>query len=118
MHRDRGVSSLLVSAVVLVVLVLAGAGSLIAGYAVSAHRARGAADLAAVSAAGRHSSGGEGCPAARRVAEAHGASVRRCTEVGDRIDFVISVEVAVPVRAPAPGLPTEAVARAHAGRLN
>ncbi|OYN98708.1 Rv3654c family TadE-like protein [Enemella evansiae] len=117
MNRERGAATLAVAGALLLLLVLTGAGSVIAGYLVAAQRARGAADLAAVSAAARHAAGAPGCPTAQRLAAAQGASVLRCTETGDTIDFVVSVEVAIPVDAPVPGLPTRATGRAHAGRL-
>lgn len=117
MKRERGAATLAVAGALLMLLVLTGAAAVVAGYLVATHRARGAADLAAVSAAGRHAAGLPGCPVAHQLATVHGATLRRCTEVGDGIDFVVSVEVAVEVAVPAPGLPTRITARAHAGRV-
>lgn len=117
MNRERGAATVAVAGALLVLLVFTGAGTVVAGYLVAAHRARGAADLAALSAAGRHAAGAPGCPPSTQVAAAQGATVLRCTETGDAVDFVISVEVSVPVPAPAPGLPTSVTGRAHAGRL-
>ncbi|MET9621244.1 MULTISPECIES: Rv3654c family TadE-like protein [unclassified Streptomyces] len=87
------------------------------GQAVAArHRAGGAADLAALAAAGRAALWGErdACAAAARVAGAQGAALVRCSVRGDVADVTATVRVgpyAPVVRARAgpaealPGLP-------------
>lgn len=84
------------------------------GAAVSAtHRARAAADLAALSAASVAVSGsGDPCAVAGAVARANGASLRQCVSAPD---LSVQVSAAAPVMVRLPGLPTEAIGRARAG---
>jgi secretion/DNA translocation related TadE-like protein len=90
----------------------------VAGYLVAAHRARGAADLSALSGAGAYQRGADPCAAARRTAGANGGRVTACDRVGDQIGFVVSVTVVVEVRVLLPGLPRTMGARAHAGPVH
>jgi secretion/DNA translocation related TadE-like protein len=114
----RGSGTVLMAGVMGVVGVLFVVALLVAGYLVAAHRARGAADLAALSGAGRYQQGGDPCAAAGRTAAANGARVTSCDRVGDRVGFVVSVTVVVDVRALLPGLPRTVAARAHAGPVH
>ncbi len=91
---------------------------LLAGYLVAVHRARGAADLAALSAAAAYQQGSDPCTQARRIAVANKARVVGCKLVGDPIDFVVSVSVVVQVGTRVPGLPRRVPARAHAGPVD
>jgi secretion/DNA translocation related TadE-like protein len=86
-----------------------------ATYLTAIQRARGAADLAALSGAVAIQSGADGCSVARRVAQANQSTAVSCDQAGDSIDFVISVRVARAVRLGIPGLPTKITAVAHAG---
>jgi secretion/DNA translocation related TadE-like protein len=105
-----------------VVLSLAWAAVIIAGYLVAEHRARSVADLAALSGASAvqrgdqpgEIGGDQGCAVARRMAERQGATAR-CSHVGDAIDFVVTVTATVPVPVTFPGLPGEVSATGHAG---
>jgi secretion/DNA translocation related TadE-like protein len=112
---DRGSASVLLAAVMGVVVVLAGVAVLVAGYEVAQRRARAAADLAAVSAAAAQAEGQDACAQARRTARDNGATVLRCSTVGDPVEYVVSVRVAVGVRSTLRGLPSRVVAEAHAG---
>lgn len=114
---ERGSATLLVVAAAGVVLTLALATGVLAGYLVAFHRARQAADLAAVSGAAQAAQSVPGCPAAERIARANGASRVTCDQVGDAVEYVVSIEVKVPVQPAIRGLPTEVPARADAGRL-
>ena len=114
----RGSGTLLMAGVMGVVGVLFVVALLVAGYLVAAHRARGAADLSALSGAGTYQQGGDPCTAARRTAGANGARVTACDRVGDQVGFVVSVTVAVDVRVLLPGLPRAVAARAHAGPVH
>ena len=78
---------------------------LISGYLLGYHRARAAADLAALSGAAAIQQGRDGCAEARRLAAANGARLADCDQVGDQVDFVITVRVTVAVRSRMPGLP-------------
>lgn len=101
--------------VMAVILALSLAGICIAGYLVAATRARTAADLAALSGATAYADGQDACAAARRNARANGASVVLCNQVGDAVDFVVTVRAQVRVGVRVPGLPTTSTAVAYAG---
>ena len=112
---QRGSASVLVAAVMGVVVVLTGVALLVAGYEVAQHRARAAADLAAVSGAVAFAAGRDACDQARRTARDNDATVLSCSTVGDPVEYVVSVRVALPVRSRVRGLPTRVVGEAHAG---
>lgn len=107
---------MLMIGVMAVVMAVAWGATVIAGYLVAGHRATSIADLAALSGASAFAGGGDGCETARRMAERQRATAR-CRQVGDRIDFVITVTAVVRVPAAAPGLPTEVTAVGHAGPI-
>ena len=65
---ERGAATVLMVGVLAVVMLLSGAAMVIAGYEVGHHRARAAADLAALSAASAFAQGADGCAQARRTA--------------------------------------------------
>jgi secretion/DNA translocation related TadE-like protein len=98
-----------------VVVALSGVAMLSSGYLLGYHRARGAADLAGLSGAVAYQQGRDGCAEARRLAVANGARLAGCDQVGDLVDFVITVRVTVAVRSTMPGLPTTISAEAHVG---
>lgn len=117
-RRDgRGSASVLVAGLLGVLVVLSGAALLVAGFAVAHHRARAAADLAAVSGATVFAQGSDACQQARRSAQDNGAAVVSCEQVGDQVDYVVTVRVAVTVRTRVPGLPEQVQALAHAGSV-
>jgi secretion/DNA translocation related TadE-like protein len=114
-HDDEhGSGSMIMISVIVVVMMLASAATIIAGYLVAGHRAKAAADLSAISGASAVLSGNEGCATARRIAGRQRASAT-CTQVGDAIEFVITVTAAVEVPVTFPGLPSLIEATAHAG---
>ena len=106
---------MLMIGIMTVVLLLALAGVCLAGYLVAVHRARAAADLAALSGAATYARGGDSCVAATRVAVGNGARLVSCGTVGDRVDFVVTVRVEVRSSTGVRGLPTRIPAVAHAG---
>jgi len=112
---DRGSASVLVVGLMGVVVVLVGVALLVAGYEVAQHRARAAADLAAVSGAAAFAEGRDACGQARRTADDNGAAVLSCSTAGDPVEYVVSVRVALGVRSRVPGLPDRVVGEAHAG---
>jgi secretion/DNA translocation related TadE-like protein len=112
---ERGSGTMLMVGVLGVLLALGSATIWAAGYLAAAHRARAAADLAALSAAVAIGTGADGCAVARRLAADNGTRLSACDRVGDQIDFVVSVQVVRPVRTGVPGLPAEVTAAAHAG---
>jgi secretion/DNA translocation related TadE-like protein len=107
----------MMAAIMSVVIALGAAATVVAGYLVSHHQARSAADLAALSGAAAFSRGDDACTQARRTARANGARATRCNQVGDEVDFVVTVRVVVEVRVRSPGLPRRVEAEAHAGRV-
>jgi secretion/DNA translocation related TadE-like protein len=106
---------MLMIGVLAVVLMLSVSGVVVAGYLVAAHRVRTAADLAALSGAAAQASGSDGCPAARSNARSNGARLVECGQVGDSVDFVVTVRAEVEVDVLFPGLPKRLRAVAHAG---
>lgn len=98
-----------------VVVAMSGVAMLISGYVLGYHRARAAADLAGLSGAVGYQQGRDGCAEARRLAAANGARLAGCDQVGDLVEFVITVRVTVAVRSRMPGLPRTISAEAHAG---
>lgn len=112
---ERGGGSVLMLGVCVVVIMFGYVAMIICGYAIAAHRARAAADLAALSGATIASEGGDPCDSARRNARAHLARITSCERVGDQIDFVVSVTASVATLMQVPGLPERVSAVAHAG---
>ena len=98
-----------------VVMMLSYAAMIISGYVIAGHRARAAADLAALSGATAASQGGDPCGTAHANAASHRARVVTCERVGDQIDFVVTVTASVTVTLTAPGLPTTVSSVAYAG---
>jgi secretion/DNA translocation related TadE-like protein len=98
-----------------VVMMFGFAAMIIAGYLTAVHRARSAADLAALSGAAAVSAGGDACDQARRTARSNTTVVVACDRVGDQIDFVVTVRVAAPVALSMPPLPRAVEALAHSG---
>ena len=101
-----------------VVVALSSAALVIAGYAVGYHRARAAADLSALSGAAALQQGREPCAQAALTAKQNGARVGRCNQVGDAVDFVVTVRVSVAVSTRIPRLPRIVAVEAHAGPVH
>jgi secretion/DNA translocation related TadE-like protein len=117
-RSERGSATMLMIGLMAVVVLLSATAMLVAGYLVGQHRARAAADLSALSAAAAFQSDGDGCAQARQTARHNGAQVTRCDRVGDRVDWVVTVRVAVLTRTRVPGLPRAVTAEAHAEPTN
>jgi secretion/DNA translocation related TadE-like protein len=115
--NERGSATVLMAAIMGLVVTLGGAAMVIAGYLVGHHRARSAADLAALSGAAAHVRGQDVCAEARRIARQNGAKAIRCNWVGDDIDFVVTVRTSVSTPSGLPGLPRSVEAEAYAGRV-
>lgn len=112
---ERGAGTLLTLAAIAVVVVLTVALVVITTYLAVAHRARGAADLAALSAAVRVPDGGDACAAAERVAGRNNVAVTDCVVAGDRVEWAVEVHVAAELPELLPGLPDQVPAVARAG---
>lgn len=112
---ERGSATALMIGIMGVVVALSSAALVIAGYALGFHRARAAADLSALSAAAAFQQGREPCAQAALTAKRNGARVDRCSQVGDAVNFVVTVRVSVVARTRIPNMPRTVAAAAHAG---
>lgn len=115
---ERGSATTLMVGVMGVVVALGSAALVIAGYAVGYHRARAAADLSALSGAAAFQQGSEPCAQAALTAKQNGARVVRCSQVGDAVDFVVTVRVSVVAGTRIPRMPSTVAAEAHAGPVH
>lgn len=116
-HRgERGAATSLVVGAIAIVLTVSLAIGIVTGYLLATHRVRQAADLAALSGAQRLAGGESGCSVAEATARANGARVANCTEVGDALEFAVTVEARVDVTPAIAGLPPEVSATSSAGR--
>src|SRR4029450_12067207 len=98
-------TSVLMAGIMGVVVALSSTALVIAGYAVGYHRARAAADLSALSGAAAFQQGPDPCVQAALTARHNGARVDRCSQVGDAVDFVVTVRVSVVTRTRMPHMP-------------
>ena len=114
-RSELGSATALMVGIMGVVVALSSAVLVIAGYAVGYHRARAAADLSALSGAVAFQQGREPCAQAAVTAKQNGARVVRCDQVGDAVDFVVTVRVSVGADMRLPYLPRTVAAVAHAG---
>ena len=117
-RSERGGASVLVVGMLGVVVALSSAALVIAGYAVGYRRARAAADLSALSGAVAFQQGRDPCGQAALTARHNGALLDRCSQVGDAVDFVVTVRVSVEARTRIPKLPRTVTAEAHAGPVH
>lgn len=115
LHDERG-AGLGLWACGLLLCSLAFAAVIVMGlFQVAQHRAEGAADLVALTAARAQDQGTQtACDAARRAADAGGVALISCAVRGDALAFAVTVEVTADAGAPW-GVPLNAQARAHAG---
>ena len=112
---EFGSASVLMVGIMGLLMGLSSAALVIAGYAVGYHRARAAADLSALSGAAAFQQGRDPCAQAALTARHNGARVDRCSQVGDVVDFVVTVRVSVEARTRMPQMPSTVAAEAHAG---
>lgn len=109
-RRERGGASLLVVAAMGAIMVLTLSGLVLAGVVLATHRARSAADLAALAGAQRLQDAvpaEAACAQAQRVAQRNGAQIQQCAVEG------MDVEVTAVVRVRT--WPSNASGRARAG---
>lgn len=117
-RSELGSASVLMAGILGVVVALSSAALVIAGYAVGYRRARAAADLSALSAAAAIQDGRDACTQAALTARQNGARVEGCSQVGDAVDFVVTVRVSVLAGNRLPQLPRTVAAEAHAGPVS
>lgn len=90
---DRGSATVWSVGAIALLCVVFGIGLALGQAVVDRHRAAGAADLAALAAAGHWAEGGDAaCARADEVARAHGTRLVRCAIVGDTSDVTAAVE--------------------------
>lgn len=106
---------MLAMSVVIFMLSLTAVVAVFGRYIVAGHRAAAAADLAALAGAQAYGTGQDGCGTARSYAASNDQLLAGCSVVGDRMDFVLSVRISVPVPTRVPLLPGRVTATAHAG---
>ena len=95
---DRGSVAVVTLGVISVVLLLTISGLVLASAVLSSHRARAAADLAALAAAGaltRGESAGTACELAAAVAAANHGRVQQCVASGMEVRLSVAVPAAV-----------------------
>ena len=118
-RRDERGSGTVLAAAVMLVLLAVGVGVVgYAGYAVTAHRAAGAADVVALSGAHARARGSDPCRAAHQSARANQVELADCTVAGDEVDYAITVTVVRSHPRALPGLPTSVRVSAVAGALS
>ena len=113
---DRGSATVFAAALSLVLVMAATAAVLVVAVVLAGHRARSAADVAALAAATAEVGGGDPCSAARANARTNGAEVTTCQVAGESSSFVVAVTVTVPTGLRSP-LPVAVGAEAHAGNV-
>lgn len=112
-RHERGGGTVATAGAVAMLLVVTLAAAQLGAVVIATHRARAAADLAALSAAGVAVAGtGEPCVVAAEVARANGAMLRACESAAD---LSVRVSAQAPLVVRLPGLPEAASARARAG---
>jgi secretion/DNA translocation related TadE-like protein len=115
-RADRGSATVFAAAISLVLVMAATAAVLVIAVVLATHRARSAADLAALAAATAEVDGSDACSAARANARTNGAEVAACQVTGETSSFVVAVTLAVRTGLRAP-LPEHVGAEAHAGNV-
>lgn len=115
-RSERGSATVLAAAIALVLVMAATAAVVVVAVVLASHRARSAADLAALAAASSEVLGGDACAAARANARSNSAELTSCHVVGDTSSFVVAVSVTAPTGLTSP-LPVRAGADAHAGSV-
>jgi len=112
---DRGAGSVLTAVAMLVLVATTLVALWIASWIDAVHRARHAADLAALAGAAAQSRGAAACAAADRTARANRGSLVACAVTGARDAFAVRVSVVVPLTPRAPAGPSRVGAEAVAG---
>jgi secretion/DNA translocation related TadE-like protein len=99
-----------------VLIMAAAAAVVVVAVVLASHRARVAADLAALAAATAEVGGTDACSAARTNARTNGAQVVTCRVIGETSSFAVGVTVGASTGLRAP-LPATVSAEAHAGNV-
>lgn len=116
-RSEGGSGTALLAFVAFSLVVATWVGLSIALAVVGSRQARAAADLGALAGASAQALGEDACAAAEAVVARNNARVTACSTHGDRVQFVVVLEVAVrPMGGSFPG-PSEFKASAEAGSL-
>jgi secretion/DNA translocation related TadE-like protein len=95
---ERGSATVVMLAVIAAVLTLTVSGLMLSSAVLASHRARSAADLAALAAAGALLAGEPpytACQSAARVAAVNDAQVQGCVAFGDEVQVSVAVQAGV-----------------------
>lgn len=109
-RSERGMATLWAVCWMAVCLSVAWIAMIVASAVAAQHHVDAAADLVALSAAGRLQRGGNACGAAADVADANDVRLRSCVVTGDDVMIEVGVRLDLPF-----GLDPEAVSAARAG---
>jgi len=96
--EERGSATVVMLAVIAAVLTLTVSGLLLSSAVLASHRARTAADLAALAAAGGLLRGEPPyvtCQLAARVAAANDAQLQRCVALGEEVRISVAVQAGI-----------------------
>ena len=115
-HDERGVGTVMTAAMCMVVVGIAMISSVVVAWLASEQSAQDAADLASLAGASVVVEGGNGCAAARWVAERNGARLVACEVTGEPRSFVIEVDVERALHPRIHGAPETVRRTATAGR--
>jgi secretion/DNA translocation related TadE-like protein len=107
----------LTATVMLVLVAAAVVAFTLASWVACLHRARSAADLAALAGAAAYRAGGDACAAASVSAVANNTTPTGCAVQSNGIDFLVRVTVSAPIRPRLPFGPPTVESAAQAGAL-
>ncbi|CAI9404780.1 hypothetical protein AESSP_01281 [Aestuariimicrobium sp. T2.26MG-19.2B] len=118
--RERGVGTILIAALMLLVVLGTLAGVWVLGWWRAHARAADAADLAAVAGGEAYAATGEACSRARHTVVRNGAALVSCSVAGDATSFVVTVTAETRLWPPVhlPGAPRSVRVTALAGSSN
>lgn len=116
-RRDHGSATVFAASIAMVLVVVASAAVTVVAVMLAGHRARSAADLAALAAATAQVSGLDPCNAARANARENSARISACRVSGEASSFVVAVTAVVDTGLGRP-LPIEVGALARAGNAH
>lgn len=114
---ERGSGTVLAVGSLALIAMLAWAVVVAGTFVLAAHRARGAADLAALDAAAERVRGGDPCARAALSARTNGAELVTCQVTGDEIEFAVRIQVRLRTAMRTLGVPEWAYANAVGGRV-
>jgi len=94
-HDQRGSGTVLMIAVMLIAAMVAFVGACLLAWFGCVHKARAAADLAAVAGADAYNTGADACSAASQAAVSNKAQLTACRVDTNGYDFIVRVTVQV-----------------------